>query len=58
MSRGRFFPSESEGKKNRPLPAFVRKMLKAGGLEVFLFSFTLPVLSKRGLFQIWRLFNE
>jgi len=35
MGRERFFPSGSEGKKNRPPPTFVGKMLKAVVLKFF-----------------------
>jgi len=38
VDRGWFFPSESEGKKNHPLPAFIGKMLKAA-VRKFLFFF-------------------
>jgi len=37
MDRGWFFPSESEGKKNHPLPAFVGKMLNAAVRKFFFF---------------------
>jgi len=54
---GGFFPQDVKGKKTTPHQPLLA-IIKGAAVSSFSLTFKLPVLSHRGLLQIWRLFNE